>query len=245
MISHIQQHPPSFLSPSRPSCHVWRTACLEVDRPSGAFLEADPPLFRRMTDPQQQRERASNTDAASAAALEALVGRSSCVAFVTLATVRDRASGCGPTTLDALLEAAGNSNRTPQAWTAKAPCNFLSKPVPSEFLDFLLGLAVKHDMLDCIRELLKLGANTEAVDEIGLTPLLIATRAGNTAAISILIEAVGSLGLFVTSRRDQILEYFCTSLLLLPRVRTKSAHRRILKNDPVIFFWHIELKLLL
>lgn len=44
--------------------------------------------------------------------------------------------------------------------------------------------------LDCIRELLRAGASTEQVDEIGLTPLLAATRAGNTAAIAILIEAV-------------------------------------------------------
>ncbi|CAM9480758.1 unnamed protein product [Scytosiphon promiscuus] len=144
-----------------------------------------------MTDPRQQREQASTADAvASGSALEAPANPSSCtVAFIALATVRDKATGIGPTTLNALIEAAGNSTREPQAWAAKAQRNFLSKPLPSDFLDFLLGLAVKHDMLDCIRELLKLGANAEAVDEIGLTPLLIATRAGNTAAISILIEA--------------------------------------------------------
>lgn len=143
-----------------------------------------------MTDPQQQREQASTTDAvASGAALEAPAAPSSCtVAFVALATFH--ASRGNFATLNALLEAAGSNGRGPQAWAAKAQRNFLSKPVPSDLLDFLLGLAVKHDMLDCIRELLKLGANTEAVDEIGLTPLLIATRTGNTAAISILIEAV-------------------------------------------------------
>lgn len=53
-----------------------------------------------------------------------------------------------------------------------------------------LSLAVKHSSIDCIRELLRAGESTEQVDEIGLTPLLAATRAGNTAAIAVLIEAV-------------------------------------------------------
>ncbi|CAM9257941.1 unnamed protein product, partial [Ectocarpus sp. 12 AP-2014] len=54
--------------------------------------------------------------------------------------------------------------------------------------EFLLPLAVKNNYLDCVRELLTLGANVEAVDEIGLTPLLVATRAGNVSAIGILID---------------------------------------------------------
>lgn len=56
-----------------------------------------------------------------------------------------------------------------------------------------LSLAVKQGQLDCIRELLDAGASTEQVDEIGLTPLLAATRAGNTAAIAVLIEAVSEV----------------------------------------------------
>lgn len=56
--------------------------------------------------------------------------------------------------------------------------------------DGTLVSAVKEGQLDCIRALLHRGAYTEQVDEIGLTPLLAATRAGNTAAISVLLDAV-------------------------------------------------------
>lgn len=56
--------------------------------------------------------------------------------------------------------------------------------------DVTLVSAVKDGSLDCIRALLRRGAHTEQVDEIGLTPLLAATRAGNTAAIQVLLDAV-------------------------------------------------------
>lgn len=70
----------------------------------------------------------------------------------------------------------------------------------SQLLRGSLSLAVKHGHLDCIRELLRKGASIEQVDEIGLTPLLAATRAGNTAAIAVLIEAV-RLGCHLVYRR--------------------------------------------
>ena len=56
--------------------------------------------------------------------------------------------------------------------------------------DVTLVSAVKDGSVDCIRALLHRGAHTEQVDEIGLTPLLAATRAGNTAAIEVLLDAV-------------------------------------------------------
>lgn len=57
---------------------------------------------------------------------------------------------------------------------------------------------VKSGSLDRIRALVHRGAQTEQVDEIGLTPLLAATRAGNTAAMEVLLDAVrGERGLKV------------------------------------------------
>lgn len=56
--------------------------------------------------------------------------------------------------------------------------------------DVTLVSAVREGSLDCIQALLRRGALTEQVDETGLTPLLAATRAGNTAAIHALLDAV-------------------------------------------------------
>lgn len=56
--------------------------------------------------------------------------------------------------------------------------------------DVTLVSAVKDGSLDCVRALLHRGAHPEQVDEMGLTPLLAATRAGNTAAIEALLDAV-------------------------------------------------------
>ncbi|CAM9373301.1 unnamed protein product [Ectocarpus fasciculatus] len=125
---------------------------------------------------------------------------------VLLEYIHARACGC-PAALVALLEAAAAAGRTDMllpvaigSSKGQQPSrNFFSPPpaaaarvcieatagVPPEFL---LPLAVKHNYLDCVRELLRLGANVEAVDEIGLTPLLVATRAGNVSAIGILID---------------------------------------------------------
>lgn len=118
---------------------------------------------------------------------------------VLLEYIHARASG-SPAALVALLEAAAGSDKLlPVAIGAskgqQPSRNYLSLPaargaaggVPPEFL---LPLAVKHNYLDCVRELLRLGANVEAVDEIGLTPLLVATRAGNVSAIDILVDLV-------------------------------------------------------
>lgn len=59
--------------------------------------------------------------------------------------------------------------------------------------DVTLVSAVKDGSLDRIRALLRRGAHTEQVDEIGLTPLLAATRAGNTAAMEALLDAVSEV----------------------------------------------------
>lgn len=62
--------------------------------------------------------------------------------------------------------------------------------------DGKLVSAVKDGRLEIIRALLHRGAHTEQVDEMGLTPLLAATRAGNMAAIEALLDAVrGERGL--------------------------------------------------
>lgn len=53
-----------------------------------------------------------------------------------------------------------------------------------------LVTAVRDGRLESITSLLRGGALTEQVDEMGLTPLLAATRAGNTAAIEVLLDAV-------------------------------------------------------
>lgn len=51
------------------------------------------------------------------------------------------------------------------------------------------NIAVKDNRLDCVRALLAVGADPEAVDQIGLTALLSATRTSNTSAIAALIQA--------------------------------------------------------
>ncbi|CAM9321672.1 unnamed protein product [Ectocarpus sp. 4 AP-2014] len=119
---------------------------------------------------------------------------------VLLEYIHARTSG-NPAALVALLEAAAaGSDMLPPVAIGSSKGqqpgpNYLPLPaargataaggVPPEFL---LPLAVKNNYLDCVRELLTLGANVEAVDEIGLTPLLVATRAGNVSAIGILID---------------------------------------------------------
>lgn len=64
-----------------------------------------------------------------------------------------------------------------------------TSPSPSS-----LFLAVQAGSLDCIRTLLRRGEHIEQVNDIGLTPLLAATRAGNTRVIAALLEAVSSRG---------------------------------------------------
>ncbi|CAM9121291.1 unnamed protein product [Ectocarpus sp. 6 AP-2014] len=120
---------------------------------------------------------------------------------VLLEYIHARTSG-SPAALVALLEAAaaGSDMLLPVAIGSskgqQPGRNYLPLPaargataaaggVPPEFL---LPLAVKNNYLECVRELLRLGANVEAVDEIGLTPLLVATRAGNVSAIGVLID---------------------------------------------------------
>lgn len=121
---------------------------------------------------------------------------------VLLKYIHSRTSG-SPAALVALLEAAAAGSDMPlpvaigSSKGQQPGRNYLPLPaargatpaggVPPEFL---LPLAVKHNYLECVRELLRLGANVEAVDEIGLTPLLVATRAGNVSAIGILIDLV-------------------------------------------------------
>lgn len=69
-------------------------------------------------------------------------------------------------------------------------------PTDSDDDDGKLVSAVKDGRLEIIRALLHRGAHTEHVDEMGLTPLLAATRAGNMAAIEALLDAVrGERGL--------------------------------------------------
>ncbi len=62
-----------------------------------------------------------------------------------------------------------------------------ASPSPSS-----LFVAVQAGSLDCLRASLRRGEHIEQVNDIGLTPLLAATRAGNTAMIAALLEAVSS-----------------------------------------------------
>lgn len=63
-----------------------------------------------------------------------------------------------------------------------------STQTSSESMD-PLGVALKEGFFDCMRALLAAGVNLEAVDQIGLTALLSATRASKTVAIAALVEA--------------------------------------------------------
>lgn len=62
-----------------------------------------------------------------------------------------------------------------------------ASPSPSS-----LFVAVQTGSVDCIRASLRRGEHIEQVNDIGLTPLLAATRSGKTAVIAALLKAVSS-----------------------------------------------------
>ncbi|WBA83461.1 ankyrin repeat domain-containing protein [Endozoicomonas sp. GU-1] len=109
------------------------------------------------------------------------------------------------------VNAADNQGETPLHIAARQRLALTGHP------EYLLAVALKHQHMDLVRTLIDHGADVNAADHQGETPLLIAARQRCTEVFSILIEAGANINnvlrTAVREGNDSLLEYLISTEL--------------------------------